>query len=440
MNAMPPDARSAAPAWLDEWRARASRRRRRGSLTWLRHQTDGPYWRPGSLAPDYDAIDVGDPSTSADGAMPTWTRRSGCRPAARLHHGPSWATGSTAGRTIPRPDPTSTSSTRSCGSSTAGSRANRTDPTRNPRSSGSSGTTPRRSRSPTRGRVAGERRPRSRTRPPRSRVAVRRQVPAARRQAGAPGAGAARGDQGSGVDRYPAPRPSARAGRCRGARAGSRTGSPATCVGRGRRTRPIRAIPEPSRTVEILGEPVAVLHLSVSAPVATAVVRLTDVAPDGTSSQVSAGILNLTHRRSDPSPRPSTRARGGDPGPVAAPWATGSNPATGSASRSARRPGRSSGRRPIPRPSTCTVDRRRPRGLRPPRGPGGRRPGRPAAPGLQDDPATDLRAVGGDGPPTRRCGASRRTSSPARSRSRSTMAARTSSRTAGACTPPRPCG
>jgi hypothetical protein len=23
---------------------------------WLRHQTDGPYWRSGSLAPDYDQI------------------------------------------------------------------------------------------------------------------------------------------------------------------------------------------------------------------------------------------------------------------------------------------------------------------------------------------------------------------------------------------------
>ena len=48
--------------------------------------------------------------------------------------------------------------------------------------------------------------------------------------------------------------------------------------------------------------PEVVLHLAVSAPVATAVVRLTDVAPDGTSAQVSAGILNLTHRRSHDAP------------------------------------------------------------------------------------------------------------------------------------------
>ena len=35
-------------------------------------------------------------------------------------------------------------------------------------------------------------------------------------------------------------------------------------------------------------------------------VRLTDVAPDGTSAQVSAGILNLTHRRSHDRPEPLT--------------------------------------------------------------------------------------------------------------------------------------
>jgi hypothetical protein len=38
--------------------------------------------------------------------------------------------------------------------------------------------------------------------------------------------------------------------------------------------------------------------------VATAVVRLADVAPDGTSAQVTAGILNLTHRRSHTEPEP----------------------------------------------------------------------------------------------------------------------------------------
>ena len=57
MNAMPPDATLRGAGWLDEWRTRLE-------VTppwlfeWLRHQTDGPYWRQGSLAPDYDAIEV----------------------------------------------------------------------------------------------------------------------------------------------------------------------------------------------------------------------------------------------------------------------------------------------------------------------------------------------------------------------------------------------
>jgi putative CocE/NonD family hydrolase len=61
--------------------------------------------------------------------------------------------------------------------------------------------------------------------------------------------------------------------------------------------------------VQVLGVPEVVLYLSVSAPVATAVVRLSDVAPDGTSAQVSAGILNLTHRRSHERPEPMVPGR-----------------------------------------------------------------------------------------------------------------------------------
>jgi uncharacterized protein len=56
--------------------------------------------------------------------------------------------------------------------------------------------------------------------------------------------------------------------------------------------------------IEILGFPVAVIHVSASAPIATLAVRLADVAPDGTSAQVSSGILNLTHRESHEHPTP----------------------------------------------------------------------------------------------------------------------------------------
>jgi hypothetical protein len=54
----------------------------------------------------------------------------------------------------------------------------------------------------------------------------------------------------------------------------------------------------------ILGSPVAVLHLSASMPVAICVVRLSEVTPDGVSSLVATGVLNLTHRRSDTDPAP----------------------------------------------------------------------------------------------------------------------------------------
>ncbi len=58
--------------------------------------------------------------------------------------------------------------------------------------------------------------------------------------------------------------------------------------------------------VDIVGMPEAVLFLSCTALVAYVVVRLTDVAPDGTSALVTTGILNLTHRNSHADPQPLT--------------------------------------------------------------------------------------------------------------------------------------
>jgi len=56
--------------------------------------------------------------------------------------------------------------------------------------------------------------------------------------------------------------------------------------------------------VDVVGVTSVVLHWESPVPVATAVVRLQDVAPDGTPFQVSAGILNLTHRASHEHPEP----------------------------------------------------------------------------------------------------------------------------------------
>ncbi len=59
-----------------------------------------------------------------------------------------------------------------------------------------------------------------------------------------------------------------------------------------------------ARAVSVIGVPEAVLHVSATMPVATCVVRLSEVAPDGTSALVAQGVLNLTHRNSDTDPQP----------------------------------------------------------------------------------------------------------------------------------------
>ena len=57
-----------------------------------------------------------------------------------------------------------------------------------------------------------------------------------------------------------------------------------------------------SEDVEILGHPRAEIHVSCTAPVANWIVRLCNVAPDGTSTLVTKGILNGTHRVSHINP------------------------------------------------------------------------------------------------------------------------------------------
>ncbi|MCJ7709553.1 MAG: CocE/NonD family hydrolase, partial [Chloroflexi bacterium] len=56
--------------------------------------------------------------------------------------------------------------------------------------------------------------------------------------------------------------------------------------------------------ISVIGIPEVILHVSASMPVATCVVRLSEVSPAGVSSLVATGVLNLTHRRSDTDPEP----------------------------------------------------------------------------------------------------------------------------------------
>jgi len=54
--------------------------------------------------------------------------------------------------------------------------------------------------------------------------------------------------------------------------------------------------------LEILGAPVVMLELTVDRPLAFVAVRLNDVSPDGSSTRVTYGLLNLTHRVSHEHP------------------------------------------------------------------------------------------------------------------------------------------
>ncbi|MGH6717947.1 MAG: CocE/NonD family hydrolase [Alphaproteobacteria bacterium] len=56
--------------------------------------------------------------------------------------------------------------------------------------------------------------------------------------------------------------------------------------------------------LELLGAPVATLTLASDKPIALVAVRLNDVAPDGASTRVTYGVLNLTHRDSHANPSP----------------------------------------------------------------------------------------------------------------------------------------
>jgi len=61
-----------------------------------------------------------------------------------------------------------------------------------------------------------------------------------------------------------------------------------------------------SETIDILGAPVLNLRIAADQPDAFVVARLCDVAPDGASTRVSFGVLNLTHRDSHEEPEALT--------------------------------------------------------------------------------------------------------------------------------------
>ena len=58
--------------------------------------------------------------------------------------------------------------------------------------------------------------------------------------------------------------------------------------------------------LEVIGQPVLRVPISINAPQGNVIARLMDVHPDGTAHRVSLGILNLSHRRTSATPAPMT--------------------------------------------------------------------------------------------------------------------------------------
>lgn len=302
MNAMPPDASFRGEGWLDEWRARLEATPP-WLFEWLRHQTDGPYWRQGSLAPEYDAIEV--PIYSIGGWMdsyvdPAFRMQALCTAPTRTIVG-NWVHG-WPGDAPPGPniddlhelvrflDHHLRGIDNGADTEPAVVWFERDYAAPDPFPTELPGRWRAAAAYPHPSAVSDEWRFAAGAQPLQGRLVAAGEEPD---QAGST----------AGIDRYDH-RPTT------GTRSSLSWGSGGPPNGLARDLRPDESAGPTFTTdpladaVSILGVPAVVLHLSVSAPVATAVVRLTDVAPDGTSYQVSAGVLNLTHRRSSTHPEP----------------------------------------------------------------------------------------------------------------------------------------
>jgi uncharacterized protein len=295
MNAMPPDASFRGTAWRNEWRARLEQTAP-WLFAWLRHQTDGPYWRQGSLAPDYDAIEV--PIYNIGGWHDSYVD-----PAFRMQARSSALSHTLVGNWVhswphdayPAPNLDELHEIARFFDRHLNGTANGwedepavvwfeheyTAPVPFPPSL-----------------------------PGRWRSASTYPHPATAMRSWAFGdgslVGAAAGDAGVDVFRH---RPTT------GTRGPLSWGAGDSPNGLARDLRPDESA-GPTYTsdalmeaLEVLGVPEVVVHVEVDAPVATLSVRLSDVAPDGTSALVSAGVLNLTHRRSHASPEPLEAGR-----------------------------------------------------------------------------------------------------------------------------------
>lgn len=290
MNAMPPKLDYAGPRWAERWRERLEQTPP-WLIAWIRRQTDGPYWRQGSLAPDYGAIrcPIFHIGGWADGyTNPVLRMQQRCAAPRRAIIGP-WVH-STPEQAYPGPNIDYLHElTRFFGHWLRGDQNGVMDEPA---------------------------------------LTIFRQEYTPPEAFPAQVNGAWHSEAGYPIPRARelrlhlggaalAARPPAEAGQisfrhqpAHGTRAGLCYGAGSAPNGLARDLRPDEAlIPtftgDPlAEPLDLIGFPEARLAVNCSAPVANLVVRLTDVAPDGTSAHVSVGVLNLTHRDSHSDPAP----------------------------------------------------------------------------------------------------------------------------------------
>ncbi len=300
MNAMPPEAAFRGAGWRDEWRARLDATPP-WLVTWLREQADGPYWRQGSLAPHYDAIEAaifnigGWHDSYVD---PAFRMQARCPAPSHTLVGNwvhSWPHDAAPGPNLDELHEIARFFDRHLLGLDNGWDAEPPIvwfeheyalPTAFPAAL------------PGRWRGA--------TAYPHPATTVRRLAfgPGTLGAAGHAAGHAAVDDPGlSGVDTFQH-RPTT------GTRGSLAWGAGGPPNGLARDLRPDESA-GPTYTsaplaeaLHVLGVPEIVVQIEVDAPVATLSVRLCDVAPDGTVALVSAGVLNLTHRHSHAAPEP----------------------------------------------------------------------------------------------------------------------------------------
>ncbi len=305
MNAMPPEAAFRGATWRDDWLARLEATPP-WLFEWLRHQTDGPYWRQGSLAPDYDTIEAAifniggwndsyvDPAFRMQARCPAPSHTI----VGNWHH--SWPHDAEPGPNLDELHEIARFLDRHLRGVDNGWDA---EPQSVWFEREFAVPEPFPGQWPGRWRAASAY-PHPQT-TVRSMAFAGGEVPLVGRlrEGAAPTAGAAGPADDIDVDTF---RHRSTAG-TRGALSWGSGGAPnglARDLRRDEDAGPTYTSEPLDEALEILGVPEVVAHIEVDAPVATLSVRLADVAPDGTVALVSAGVLNLTHRRSHTDPEP----------------------------------------------------------------------------------------------------------------------------------------